>query len=307
MNGTNQEISVVILTHNRRRELLRTVARTVELSERPPIVVVDNASIDGSAVEVRHQFPQVKVVPLTSNLGAAARNIGARNVTTPYVAFCDDDSHWAPGALARAVQILNAHAHIALVTAHVLVGEAHSADPACAVMAASPLPSQGLPGRAVLGFFAGACAMRREVFLESGGYDARFFIGGEEELMALDLVAHGWTLLYAHDVIVHHHPSPHRDPHMRRRLMARNALWVAWRRRAWRGAWHCTGRALLAGLQDPDRMSGFGEALGGLPWALRHRRTVPAHVEVWCQRLEREGGRLPLVGAEVVGRPSLPM
>ena len=98
-------------------------------------------------------------------------------------------------------------------------------------MANSPLPADGLPGPSLLGLLAGATVFRRDAFLGAGGYDPRFFLGGEEALLALDLVAGGWVLVYAGDLTVHHYPSAQRDASSRRRLLARNRLWVAWLRR----------------------------------------------------------------------------
>lgn len=54
--------------------------------------------------------------------------------------------------------------------------------------------------------------------------------GGEERLLALDLARAGWGLAYAEDVVAHHHPSPWRQPELRRRRMVRNDLWTAWAR-----------------------------------------------------------------------------
>jgi GT2 family glycosyltransferase len=47
--------SVVVITHNRRTELLRTLARLERLPERPRILVTDNASTDGTAQAVAHR------------------------------------------------------------------------------------------------------------------------------------------------------------------------------------------------------------------------------------------------------------
>src|SRR5438093_3395665 len=99
-------------------------------------------------------FPRHEIIVLSRNLGAAGRNAGVHAVTTPYVAFCDDDTWWAPGSLARAAVLLDAYPRIAVLSARVLVGPDQREDPACAAMAASPLPSVGLPGRSILGFLA---------------------------------------------------------------------------------------------------------------------------------------------------------
>ena len=81
-----------MITWQRREEALAALDRLVRLPERPPIVLVDNGSTDGTAEAVRARFPEVRVVALSENLGAVGRNIGVRELDTPYVAFCDDDT-----------------------------------------------------------------------------------------------------------------------------------------------------------------------------------------------------------------------
>jgi len=272
-------VSVVVLTHNRAPELARMLAHTLALPERPAVIVVDNGSRDGTADMVAARFPEARLVRLSDNYGAAARNVGARAARTPYVAFCDDDTCWQSGSLALAGRLLDAHPRVAVLSARVLVGPEGRADPACTAMAASPLPSAGLPGRAVVGFLAGACVFRRDAFLESGGYEPRFFIGGEEALLAYDLLARGWRIVYSERLVVHHHPSSYRDARRRRRLLARNALWVAWLRRPLPAALARTARVMLSGIPDRAAIAGCVDALRGLPWVLRNRRVVPPHVE----------------------------
>lgn len=276
-----EAITVVVLTHQRRAEVLATVARLVALPERPPVVVVDNGSRDGTAAALAARFPtpQVRVLSLPRNLGAAARNAGVAATRTPYVAFCDDDCWWAPGSLARAVALLDTHTDVAVLSASIRIGPAARADPTCARMAASPLRSAGLPGRAVVGFMAGACVMRREAFTEAGGYEPRLFLGGEEQLLSLDLLARGWRLVYCDELLVHHHPSAQRDVPGRRLLLLRNALWVAWLRRPWRSAWRETRRLLQAARAQGQLLGTLAAAARGLPWALARRRAVPRHVD----------------------------
>ena len=194
------QVSVVMITRDRREELLRTLAHLVALPSAPEIVVVDNASHDESPEAVRASFPTATVIEAGRNLGAAARNVGARVASGRYIAFCDDDGWWAPDALPRAAAILDAHSDVALVAARVLVGEEANEDPCCAMMGRSPLPGRpGLPGSPVLGFIAGASVVRRDSFFEAGGFHPRFGVGGEEQLLAIDLVDRGWTLVYAED------------------------------------------------------------------------------------------------------------
>jgi len=157
---------------------------------------------------------------------------GVQAVGAPYVAFCDDDTWWAPGSLTRAMETLERYPRLAAVTARVLVGPDEIEDPASTRMATSPLENTlGIPGTIVLGFMAGACMMRRDAFIAAGGYQPRFFIGAEEMLLAMDLMSAGWAMGYLPQIVVHHHPSSLRDVASRRRLILRNGLWCAWLRR----------------------------------------------------------------------------
>ena len=279
-------IGVVILTHNRAGEALKTVRHMSALSEQPQLVVVDNASADGTAELVAQSFPRVKVIRLEKNVGAAARNVGVRSIETPYVAFCDDDTIWAAGSLARACELLDAYPAVGALTARVLVGAEERDDPVCAIMASSPLPSTALPGKAVLGFLAGACVFRRDAFLETGGYEPHFLIGGEEALLALDLAARGHAVVYTKELTVHHYPSHRRDPALRQRHMIRNALWVAWLRRPLRSALARTMAILGGAARSGASLPGLLDAARGLPWVLRDRKVLPPRVEALCAMVE---------------------
>jgi GT2 family glycosyltransferase len=289
--------AIVIITRDRAPELLRSLARLHALAEAPEIVVVDNGSRDGTAERVRAQFPRTRVLRLERDRGAAGRTVGVRAVDAPYVAFCDDDSWLAPGALARGVAVLDAHPRVALVAARVLLGEDERLEPTCAAMAASPLlGSTDLPGPRVLGFVACAAIVRRDAFLEVGGFDSRFGIGGEERLLAADLAARGWSLVYCPDVVAHHHPSRVRDRFKRRAAQVRNDLWFSWLRRAPRTALGATLATASAAVRDPATRTGLHLALGGSVGVLASRRPLPAGVEADFRLLDeaiRSGERSP--------------
>jgi GT2 family glycosyltransferase len=282
-------VSIIVLTHNRKGELLRTLDKLHDLEAPYAIYVIDNASTDGSADAAIERHPDVRVIRLRRNIGAAARNAGVAAAQTPYVAFCDDDTWWAPGALARASKVMDCFPRLAALTACVLVGSEARIDPACARMARSPLPNElGVPGTAVLGCLAGACIMRRSAFMEAGGYQPRFFLGREEALLALDLMAADWHMAYTPSVVVHHHPSALRDATVRRRLLLRNGLWCAWLRRPWKSAMYETARLIRTAMHDPARLRGAADALGAMPWILRNRRVIPPRVERALQLVQHD-------------------
>lgn len=280
-------LTVVMITHRRREEALRAVAEHLRLPERPRLVVVDNGSGDGTADAIERAHPEVDVVRLERNIGAAARNVGVERADTPYVAFSDDDSWWEPGSLARAVELLDAHPTVAAVTARSLVGEQGLDDPLNRELARSPLGRRpGLPGPRVLGFLACAVAVRRSAFLAVGGFDRRLLVGGEEELLAVDLASAGWDIVYVDDLVVHHHPSTLRSAHGRRRVGIRNTLWFLWRRRPFRSVLRRMGHLARTLPRDRVSVAGVYDALRGLPWVLRERRVVPRAVERELRRLD---------------------
>ncbi|WP_413451738.1 glycosyltransferase [Georgenia phoenicis] len=275
----DERVSVVVVSHNRREELLRSLGR-----HRAHVVYVDNASTDGSADAVSARFPDVDVVRLARNAGAYARTLGVRRARTPFVAFADDDSWWAPGSLATAAEHLAAHPRLGLIGARILVGPEERLDPTCAEMAASPLPGvPGLPGAPLLGFIACGAVVRREAFLEAGGFDDVVRFPGEEERLALDLADRGWHLSYLDDVVAHHHPSPVRgSADTRRRALARSAVLT--------GAMRLPARHALARLrrtvaEGPVQRAGVRDALPDLPAALRRRRPVSDRVVAQAELL----------------------
>ncbi|KUL36874.1 glycosyl transferase [Streptomyces sp. NRRL F-4489] len=283
-------VGVVVITRDRRRSLLRTVDALVRLPERPPVVVVDNGSSDGTAAAVRARHPGVRVLSPGRNLGAVGRTYGAAALDTPYVAFSDDDSWWEPGALARAAELFDAHPRLGLVAASTLVGPSGAPDPLNAELAHSPLGREpGLPGPSVLGFLACAAVLRRRAFLAVGGFHPVLHFGAEESLLAMDLVAAGWAVVHCAELIARHDPESGTDrPRPGRTVRTRrNALLTAWLRRPVNAALAQTARLAYEGVGDADSRRALAEAARRLPAALARRRRLPPHVERRVRVLER--------------------
>ncbi|WP_040924316.1 glycosyltransferase family 2 protein, partial [Saccharomonospora iraqiensis] len=118
------------------------------------------------------------------------------------------------------------------VTGRCLVEPDLTEDPIVPELRHSPVPGPDwLPGPALLGVLAALSAFRVTAFREVGGFSPRLWLGGEEELLALDLAARGWWMCFDDGIVVHHAPSTARDPRRRRRLGIRNTLWTLWLRR----------------------------------------------------------------------------
>jgi len=280
-------VAVVVITHNRRDELLLALTRLRELPEQPHVVVVDNGSTDGTAEAVLRDHPWVELIASPDNLGAVGRNVGVARLRTPYVAFCDDDTWWDAGSLRAAADALDAHPRLAVITARILVEPGGVEDPIVAELRDSPVVGAAwLPGPALGSFLAGASVLRREAFTEVGGFSARLWLGGEEELMAGDLAARGWELCYLEHLTIHHQASTARDPHRRRADGIRNTLWTTWLRRPLRPALRRTVHLLRTVPRDRVTGQGLVRAVRGLPWVLRERQVLPPHAEARFAALE---------------------
>jgi GT2 family glycosyltransferase len=280
-------ISVIVLTYNRSAQVLETLARLSALPDRANLIVVDNGSTDGTPEHIAARLRDVTLVTAQKNLGAAGRNLGVARAKTEYVAFYDDDTWWHPGSLSRAVELMDGAPSVGVLNARVLVDEAGETDATCRLMARSPLDATGLPGPSLIGYMAGACVFRTTLYQQIGGYETRLFIGGEETLASLDVLASGFAIVYAEQLIVHHHPSPLRDSALRRRLLARNAAWVAWMRLPWRQGWRATWSAVHVLRREGSFVRDVLALLAALPWALTRRRTIPHEIEQMREAVRR--------------------
>jgi GT2 family glycosyltransferase len=276
--------TIVLATRDRRERVLATLARLDELAERPRVVVVDQASTDGTASAIRERFSDVTIITSPRDIGSAARTLGVEAADTPLVAFSDDDSWWAPGALRRAADAFEAYPRLGLIAARIIVEPDGRLDPTSAAMRNSPLHSDTpLPGPPVLGFLACGAVARRSAVLACGGFHARYGFGGEEHLLAVDMAAAGWGLAYVDDVVAHHEPEPG-PRNWRGTHELRNRLWSTWLRRPLARV----ARRTFALTLDA---SGHGvpaliAAMTGLPWVLRERRVIPEDVERGLRLLE---------------------
>lgn len=270
--------SIVIATYNRASTLRNTLEHLCRLPEKPPIVVVDNGSRDDTRQVADAFRDRVAFMRLDRNIGAAARTVGARAAGTKLLAFCDDDCWWAPNALTLAEKRFERNARVGVINARVLVRGDERVDPACEAMRSAGTPDRD--GIAIAYFMAGASIIRRDAYLQAGGYHERYHIGAEESLLSLDIAARGWELWYCDDVVLYHYPCmTNRVPEQRRRLALRNRLWTMWLRLSASAALRGTRAYIRRARHDPLVREALYDALRGLPWIVRERKPIPAELE----------------------------
>jgi len=111
------DLAVIIVSYNTRDDLARTLD---SLASAPPatphqVVVVDNASDDGSPGMVRERYPNVLVIDTGANLGfSAANNIGIRATSGELVLLLNSDTEVPTGAIDRLVRDLRGHPEAAV-------------------------------------------------------------------------------------------------------------------------------------------------------------------------------------------------
>ena len=224
------DISVVIVSYNTRellRQCLGTVAREAEGISHE-IIVVDNASRDGSPDMVLNDFRQVNLIRSDINLGfAGANNRGFAQAHGRYVVLLNSDAFLRPGALHLSLRYMDAHPEVGLGGGR-LVGRDDSWQLSARMFPslfndllmlsglAARYPNSRLLGRAdrtwadpleaaAVDWLPGAYVIvRREVLERVRYFDERFFLYYEEVDLCRRIKAAGYAIWYWPDIVTVH-------------------------------------------------------------------------------------------------------
>lgn len=192
-------VSAVFLAHNRRDALRQSLRQMTSESGYPAnrleVIVVDNASADGTPEMVRQEFPDVKVVETGGNLGAPGWNAGFAVARGDYVLILDDDAYLEPGGLAEAVRGAQQEDG-GLVSFTVVSSEDKS----------YRFNDEWQTG--LLSYWGCAALVKRKALDELGGYDPNIFVWGNELEFTMRLLDRGYSHLYLPGVIAVHMKDP---------------------------------------------------------------------------------------------------
>jgi len=226
------QISVIIVNYNVRRLLenaLTSVTKALDgLSGE--IIVVDNASDDGSVEMVREKFPLVKLIALERNIGfAGANNRAVRGSSGEYLLFLNPDTIVQEDTIAVMLSFFEQHPEVGLggckilnpdgtlqlacrrsyptpwvaLTKMVGLGTLFPHSPMFAKYNLSYLnPDESYEVDAVSGSFL---FVRRNVFESAGGFDEEFFMYGEDLDLCYRVKKSGWKIYYVHSTQIIHY------------------------------------------------------------------------------------------------------
>lgn len=195
--------SFVIVNYNRRDELLLTISKTKELikdnAAAYEIVIVDNASTDGSAEAVKEKFPDVVLLEKKVNIGAPAWNDGFAAAKGDFFIILDDDSHIESG-LEEALDYIEAHPNIGVLALNVLTG---------------PYTSKGwemVEDKSIVGFIGCGAIFRKETYKKTGGYADWIFLYGNEWELGLRCLKAGYDVQFFEKCrVIHRISNLHRS------------------------------------------------------------------------------------------------
>lgn len=237
------DCSIVIVTYQSAAYLPRcldSIARTTRATSHE-VIVVDNASSDGTVALVRECHAAVRLLVNAENQGfARAANRGAREAAGRTLLFLNPDTELQEGAVDRAVAFLDANPEVGIVGARVLNPDG-TLQRACRRSIPTPpiafFQLTGLgkvwrnhgaagaynlekldPSRtADVGAVSGAFLLiRREAWQRAGGFDERFFLYGEDLDLCLAVSRLGYRVVYhPESVVVHHKGASSRQARQR--------------------------------------------------------------------------------------------
>ncbi len=236
-------VSVIVVNFNGKQHLapcFKSLLHQTYPSERIEIILVDNSSSDGSLDLVAAEFPQVKVLSNSSNLGfAPAVNQGVEAASGQYIALINNDAYAAPTWIETLVSYIERERERGVMCVgstlldwhgqriDFIAGGINFYGHGDQFFYSLPVENVHMPNEPVLFVCGGAMLVDRQAFLKVGGFDADYFAYFED----IDL---GWRLWLAgyevHQVpgavVYHRHHGTSRAfrQHQMRKLYERNAL-----------------------------------------------------------------------------------
>lgn len=207
-------VTVVVPTWNGRELLARCLQGLAASSIRPELIVVDNGSTDGTAGWVQSEYPHVRLIQNSRNLGfAAAVNQGIRATTRQWMALLNNDAVPEADWLAQLLAVGESDPRVGSVASRMMFRDAPALVSSAGIrldrsgaawdllLGESRWPAEPLE---VFGASAGACLYRLATLQDVGLLDEAFFAYREDVDLAWRARLRGWKALLAPGAVVYH-------------------------------------------------------------------------------------------------------
>lgn len=208
--------TVVIVNYNAGRKLIRCLDSVIVcLPPYAEVILVDNASSDGSTDEAAARFPNLKVVRSGRNPGfGTGANLGARSARGEHLVFLNPDTLVEAGWVEGLIEVLERNPKAGLATSKILQAADTGRVSACGnsvhITGLTLARGMGAPREAfrevepVDAVSGAAFAIRRDLFEALAGFDEEFFLYVEDTDLSLRARLAGWQCLFAPGSVVYH-------------------------------------------------------------------------------------------------------
>ena len=214
-----REISVAILSFNRRDELRETLHQLYAYGDCwHETIVADNGSTDGTVDMLLERFPHVRLLRSSGNAGVRGINSAYRMATGRWILSLDDDSapdlkSWS--SLSEELEKDLPHGLISLSVRSPGNIEKGVGESKCGLPERDPYLQVLTPGREAhpvltptFGFSQAGCLLNRNAIASIGGYDEELFLWAVELHWAARALIDGWSLARCDSAQVVHRSVP---------------------------------------------------------------------------------------------------
>ncbi len=222
MLSPNPRATVVITTRNRKDELRNALRSCLEQTADIEVLVVDDGSTDGTSQMVLDEFPGVRIEASAVSQGLIVQRTRAGSLAAaPVIVSIDDDAVFGtPDIIDQTLADFD-HPRVGAVTIPYkdVLGQ---------TIVRTPPPPDRDGVWACEHFVGTSHALRRDLFLQLGGYRAMLYNRGEERDYCIRLLNLGYiTRLGRGDFILHNESSTRSSP-VQTRYLARNFVLFPW-------------------------------------------------------------------------------
>ncbi len=282
------QATVVITTRNRKQDLRQAIESALTQTAKPNVLVVDDGSTDGTAEMVRADYPAVQLERAEKSLGyIVQRTRAATLATTEIIISIDDDAAFSTPHVVQQTLADFDHPRVGAVAIPFINVNRENV-----VHQRAPDDTHVV---ATSDYIGTAHAVRRQLFLDIGGYRSFLFHQGEERDFCIRMLDRGFVVRLGRADPILHYESPRRDIRRMDLFGRRNDILFVWHNvpglqfPVFLLGWTYLGLAFGFKVRRPMVMiRGLGMGYAGILHEWSKRKPVTSSTHRLFRRLNRE-------------------